>query len=174
LLLWAPSSNAWQGRDVSDPRDAIWRVARAEDDDTIVRLCLALNAEDPGEPVAAEQVRRTLDVLRAEPVRGRALVAEVEGEIVGYALLISFWSNEYGGEICAIDELYIVPAHRSRGIGTGLFQRLVDDRKLWPTRPVALELETTQGNDRARKLYETLGFRAKNTTLRRRLLSRAE
>lgn len=23
--------------------------------------------------------------------------------LAGYALLVSFWSNEYGGEICAVD-----------------------------------------------------------------------
>ena len=97
------------------------------------------------------------------------MLAEVDGVVVGYALLVSFWSNEYGGEICAIDELYVKPSHRSRGVSTSLFDEVIGDRMLWPGHPVALELEVTPDNDRARALYERLGFRARNTTLRRRV-----
>ena len=107
-----------------------WRCAQASEDDAVVAMCLALNAEDPGQPVQAEQVHRTLQRLRAEPTRGRALVAELaelaelaepRGELVGYALLVSFWSNEYGGELCTIDELYVRPAQRlAAGLGREL------------------------------------------------------
>jgi GNAT superfamily N-acetyltransferase len=148
---------------------AHWRLARAEEDDAIVAMCLALNAEDPGQPVGAEQVQRTLRELRAEPVRGRAVVAELDAQVVGYALLVAFWSNEYGGEICDIDELYVKPAHRGAGIATRLFAQLEDDRVLWPRRPVALELEATPANSRARAYYERLGFAARNALLRKRL-----
>jgi ribosomal protein S18 acetylase RimI-like enzyme len=147
----------------------MWRRAAPEEDDLIVEMCLALNREDPGEPVSAEQVRRTLAAFRAEPVRGRVVVAQAGAEIVGYALLVSFWSNEYGGEICAIDELYVKPPHRAQGIGTSLFDAVAADRALWGRRPVALELEVTPDNARARALYERLGFRERNRTLRRRL-----
>ena len=128
----------------------MWRPARPAEDETIVAMCLALNAEDPGEPVQADQVRRTLAALRDEPVRGRAVVAETDGRVVAYALLVSFWSNEHGGEICAIDEMYVAPEHRSRGIGTSLLDAIVRDRAVWPDRPVALQVEVTPANGRAR------------------------
>jgi hypothetical protein len=39
--------------------------------------------------------------------------------------------------------------------------------ELWPERPVALELEVSPANTRARALYDRLGFVTKhNTTLR--------
>jgi GNAT superfamily N-acetyltransferase len=145
----------------------MWRPSRPGDDEAVVALCLALYAEDPGRPVDADQVRRTLDAFRREPVRGRAVVAEQEGRVVGYAFLVSFWSNEYGGELCAVDELYVVPSRRGRGLGTGLLEAIETDRALWPAPPVALELEVTPANRRARALYERLGFRARNATLRR-------
>ncbi len=144
-----------------------WRAATAAEDDIIVGMCLALNTEDPGQPVGSEQVRRTLAMLRAQPVRGRAVVVEIDRRVAGYALLISFWSNEYGGEIAAIDELYIEPQHRGQGIGSSLFDAVVADRALWPAPPAALELEVTPNNARARALYERLGFRARNVMLRR-------
>ena len=147
----------------------MWRPAEAGEDDVIVAMCLALNAEDPGQPVGEAQIRRTLESFRKEPIRGRALVAEVDGRVVGYAFLVSFWSNEYGGEICTIDELYLVPTHRAQGIGTSLFDAVATNRALWPNCPVAMELEVTPDNARARALYERLGFRARNVTLRRRI-----
>jgi GNAT superfamily N-acetyltransferase len=147
----------------------MWRPAKPDEDDLLVEMCLALNREDPGEPVTAQQIRLTLSALRAAPVRGRAVVAEVEGQVVGYALLISFWSNEYGGELCTIDELYVSSPRRGGGIATGLFEAIVTDRSVWPHEPAALQLEVTPKNARARAFYERLGFHSRNQLLRRRV-----
>ena len=149
----------------------MWRTAKIEDDDAIVSMCLALNAEDPGpRPVHPDQVRRTLSTLRNEPARGRAVICEVDGHTIGYAFLISFWSNELGGEVCTIDELFVVPQHRGRGAGTALFEELVDkNQSLWPGRPAALALEVTSQNHRARALYQRLGFQGENLAMRRPL-----
>lgn len=141
----------------------MWRPAHPADDDAIAALSLALYAEDPSAyPVGAAQTRRTLAALRAEPGRGRAVVLDRGAAVAGYALLVAFWSNELGGEVCVIDELYVPPAHRGQGWATRLIEDLAAGRGPWPTRPVALALEVTAGNARARALYERLGFRAKN------------
>ena len=148
----------------------MWRPARAEDDEDVIRLGLALYAEDPApEAVGADSFARTLGTLRAEPARGRALALEVDGRISGYALLVSFWSNELGGEVCDIDELYVAPAVRGRGWGSRLLDELAAGSPLWPAGAVALALEVTPTNGRARALYERLGFAGGNIGLRRRL-----
>jgi ribosomal protein S18 acetylase RimI-like enzyme len=143
-----------------DPRAPHWREARPDEDDRIVALCRALNEEDPGpRPVPEAHVRRTLARLRAEPVRGRALALEVDGRAEGYALLIAFWSNELGGEICTLDEIYVAPAHRGRGLGTRLIESLVRrEGAHWPADAAAVDLEVTPANARARALYARLGF----------------
>jgi GNAT superfamily N-acetyltransferase len=147
----------------------MWRAARPEDDEVVVDMCLALNREDPGpRPLVPEQIRRTLTVLRREPSRGLAVVAEQDGQLIGYALLIAFWSNELGGEVCEIDEIYVVPEQRNNGYGRELFAAL-ERGELWPKLPVALALGTTPDNERARRLYESLGFRAIGISMVRRL-----
>lgn len=148
-----------------------WRHARTEDDDAIVSMCLALNAEDPGpRAVPQHHTRATLARFRAEPVRGRALVLELEGKPAGYCLLASFWSNELGGEICIVDELFVIREHREKGHGRDLLEGLISGSSaLWNGRPVAFDLEATPANQRARAFYESLGFRPlKNSHLRLR------
>jgi ribosomal protein S18 acetylase RimI-like enzyme len=146
----------------------MWRVATDADDQSIVAMCLELNADDPGPvPVRPQQVHRTLAKLREEPHRGRTLVCEVNGQAAGYALLISYWSNELGGEVCNIDELFVAPAYRGRGLATALFTMLTDSKQcLWPSQPVALALEVSRTNVLAAALYQRLGFRGDNVSMR--------
>jgi ribosomal protein S18 acetylase RimI-like enzyme len=148
-----------------------WREATRADRRHVVAMSLALFEEDPGTyPLTARDVGRTLSRLEAEPVRGRAVVAEVEMAgrvvVVGYAFLCSFWSNELRGEVCTVDELYIKPTARSLGLGSGLVQSLVQRRAFFED-AVAFELEVSGRNARARALYERLGFvPRKNASLR--------
>ncbi len=147
-----------------------WRTALPADDEAIVALCQALNTEDPAaDPVPAEYTRRTLDFLRRQATRGLALVLECDGGISGYALLIAFWSNELGGETCAVDELYVVPEHRGRGWASRLLRELAEPDHPWAFGAVALTVETTAGNHEARRLYARAGFGGSNLALRRRL-----
>jgi GNAT superfamily N-acetyltransferase len=147
-----------------------WRQARAEDDRALVEHMLGLYAEDPGAaPVGAEQCQRTLLRLRGEPVRGVALALEGDAAVTGYALLCSFWSNELGGEVCIIDELFVAPSARGRGAATELVSGLFERRLPWFADAVAIELEVTPGNTRARQLYQRLGFRPYKNALMRAL-----
>src|SRR5258708_2151104 len=147
----------------------MWRLATASDDEAIVSMCVALNAEDPGpNPVQSQHVRRTLAKLREEPNRGRAVVCDFEGRTVGYALLISFWSNELGGEVCNIDELFVAPQYRGRGLATALFGSLTEGApSLGPTKPTALALRVRFQNELPRPLYARLRFPSTNLPLPR-------
>ena len=148
----------------------MWRSALPIDDEAMVRMCMALNAEDPGpDVVPAENMRRTLQELRQTPVRGRAMVLEVESRIRGYALLVLFWSNELGGEVCTIDELYVEPDHRGSGHATRLLESLSARGEPWLESIVALALEVTPDNARARRFYERIGFRGGNVAMQLRL-----
>jgi GNAT superfamily N-acetyltransferase len=121
-------------------------------------MCLTYYSEDPGlAPVTEAQIRLTLDALRRQPHRGQAVVLEVDGSAAGYALLIPFWSNEYGGEVCEVDELFVAPSHRGRGLGSALFDA-VERGEIGRTPAVAIALGVTRNNQRARRLYERLGF----------------
>lgn len=151
----------------------MWRKARPKDDPAIVELCLELDAEDPGPvPISAANMRRTLRALRSKPLRGRVLVLELEGEVCGYALVTSVWSNELGGLIDVIDELYVGPERRGQRHATRLIRALAGRVGPLASKAVALTLEVRQDNRRARRLYRRLGFRGDNVVMHRRLRTR--
>lgn len=151
----------------------MWRKSRTKDDSAIVELCLALDAEDPGPvPVSAANMRRTLRALRAKPLRGRVLVLELGHEVCGYALVTSVWSNELGGLIDVIDELYVGPERRGQQHATRLIRAMARRSGPLASKAVALTLEVRQDNRRARRLYRRLGFRGENVVMHRRLRAR--
>lgn len=138
----------------------MWRLANQNDDEIVTILCRELNTEDPGpHPIPDSHMRNTLAILRMEKVRGRCIVLEIKSEIVGYALLVSFWSNELGGEICNIDEIFIRSPFRGQGFFSHLVKSILNEKYLWPNCPKAIELEVTPNNHNARDLYLHLGFK---------------
>jgi GNAT superfamily N-acetyltransferase len=146
-------------------RALLWRRALETDDEDVIAMCLALYLEDPGQQtVDRAQVLRTLTVLRAEPSRGRAVVAEVAGRVAAYSLLIPFWSNELGGSLCEVDELYVRPAFRNRGVASSLFPA-IERKQIWDDPCAGVALIVTDGNERARSLYTRLGFDAVGSTM---------
>ena len=82
-----------------------------------------------------------------------ACLLERQGEAAGYALLIRSFSQEAGGPILWIDELYVRPAFRGQGLGRELFAWLAQRREL-----AGLRLEVEPDNFRAASLYRRLGF----------------
>ncbi len=147
----------------------MWRLTSQRDDASVIALWQALNREDMAEcPPPLANVVRTLNALRAQPERGHVAVLDMAGAIVGYAMLINFWGNEQGGEICVIDELYVTPPHRGQGHATALLESILQGCEVWPVPPVGLQLEVSPSNRAARMLYERLGFAPiRNISMRR-------
>jgi len=136
-----------------------FRACRSDEHEAVAQLMLRLYEEDPAStPMTRALALATLGRFANEPVRGVVVVYDAGRGIEGYALLASFWSNEQGGEVCVIDELYFVPEVRGRGLATGLLKALARGELPWFADAVALELEVTPGNARARALYRRLGF----------------
>ena len=137
----------------------MWRLSTAADDPAVITMWRALNAEDPAaQPPKESYMERTLAAFRAAPLRGRTVVLEVAARVVGYALLVAFWGNEQGGEVCVIDELFVIPAERGKGYATALIAAIEAGGPVWGEKPVALQLEVSPKNRRARALYERVGF----------------
>lgn len=138
------------------------------DREAMVAMALAFYEEDPGlVTMTAEKVERTVQRLVQSPERGQLWFCRAGETIVGYAILIHFWSNEYGGEILHLDELYVQPAWRGQGAATAFLQFLAEVPQAGV---VGVQIEVTPSNQKVLGFYQRLGFPlCQNTHLFRRL-----
>lgn len=80
----------------------------------------------------------------------------LEGETaVGYALTFPYYSNEVGGLCLMLDEIYVKPEWRRRGLAS---QYLAEVAQAFDEPVVGLRLDVCPDNDNARRLYEKQGF----------------
>lgn len=84
----------------------------------------------------------------------KSYLIEAEGEAVGYLLCSFTYSNEAGGMVALLEELYLRPSCRGKGYGSEVIRQIVD---LFPE-VRRFRLEVTHQNEGAIRLYEKLGF----------------
>ncbi len=106
-------------------------------------------------PVPEDYFERTFDTLMKSDTYASAYIIEEAGEKAGYALLAKTWSQEAGGIVIWIEELYIRPKYQDRGYGTAFFRFL--ERELGDG-VCRLRLEYEPDNLRGAALYRRLGF----------------
>ncbi len=143
-------------------------LARAEDQETIVALLTAqLLEHDIHTPVA--MLRDVVDRVLAESRHGFILLAKEDGEAVGVCYAASHLSAEHGGTVGWLEELYVRPESRDRGVGSALLDATVARARELGWR--GLELEVVAGHERAAALYLRHGFVALRRTRYTRLFS---
>jgi GNAT superfamily N-acetyltransferase len=86
----------------------------------------------------------------------RCWLAEQTGEIGGYLLTVLVFSLEHGGMMAEIDEFFVGPAFRGRGIGAALL--LEAENVLRESGVRRLQLQLGSANARARDFYAARGY----------------
>lgn len=100
------------------------------------------------------QISLTFREFSQRPQKGRVIAFSNRQGLVGYAIIVHFWSNEFRGDIIEIDELFVDGQYRSSGIGSAFFKWLDGQ---YPTR-AGFALQVSANNVRAFALYQRLGF----------------
>ena len=99
---------------------------------------------------------RTFDlIMKGTPYVSAYLISYNE-TVVGYGLLSFTYSNEAGGMVVWLEEIYIREAYRGKGLGNEYLHFVSDtyrEKAAW------LRLEIAPQNDRAKRLYERHGYR---------------
>jgi ribosomal protein S18 acetylase RimI-like enzyme len=134
-----------------------FRPATKGDEADLLRMMRNLAEQEPGAYYFDEHaVRSVLRQFLADPGLGMAWVFSDGATIAGYIVLTLGYSFEYHGRDAFVDELYVDPQHRRRGIGREAL-KFVDEqaRTMGVT---ALHLEVDQGNDPALELYQHAGY----------------
>jgi len=113
-----------------------------------------------GVDASMERLSDLLEAVVANPHRGFVQLARVDEHIVGVAYAATILSAEHGGLVTWLEELYVAPSYRSKGIGSALLGALME--RAHKDGVVAVELEVDASHSRAESLYRRLGFRPLN------------
>ena len=89
--------------------------------------------------------------------------------ILGYAMLAKSFSTEYAKPCIWIEDIYIKPEHRGKGIGKLFFAEL---EKRFPDSVLKLEVE--KENHGARRMYERCGHQTVHYTEMKKILTSPE
>ena len=138
------------------PLNISFRKYQPSDYAEFEQMVLALYEEDDyGLLMTREKIARTVEELGTENDQAKIMMFTMNDEVIGYAILIYFWSNEYGGFLISIDEMYVEQQWRNLGVGRGFFEYIEAHR---PDKAVGMMLEVTPMNKRAMQFYERMGF----------------
>jgi GNAT superfamily N-acetyltransferase len=132
-----------------------FRCAGEADFDALAALVGEFHAES-GYSFDVARMREALRALLADPALGRAWLVYAGSAPAGYGVLTLGWSLEWGGRDAFVDEIYLRPEFRGRGLGAATLAQLEAGARELGVR--ALHLEVERGNDPAHRLYRRRGF----------------
>ena len=109
--------------------------------------------------IPKSHIEKTFTEITTSDRYAEGYIFEYNGLSVGYALIAKTFSQEAGGIVIWIEELYVREEYRSKGMGKAFFDFI--DKKTKDT-AVRLRLEVEDENERAIALYEQMGFHRLN------------
>jgi len=127
-----------------------------------LQMAQEFHAED-GHPLTPAGKTSILEVAAGVELAPAYFIVE-NGENIGFFVLSLGYSPEHGGTDGFIDDIFILPAHRNRGLGRQALDLAIQKSRDHGIRVLLLEVEAE--NHRAYHLYTSIGF----TDTKRRLL----
>ena len=105
------------------------------------------------ENIPEENISRSFVEFTGGTPFGDAFIFEENGEVVGYGVLAYTYSQEAGGKVVWLEEIYVCREHRGKGKGSEFIDFVLE--KLPASR---YRLETEPENEAATRLYIRKGF----------------
>lgn len=151
---------------MSEDEARMVHVRRAQGGD--VATLVALMDEFYGESACEldrERAGEAFATLLADGRLGQAWLGEVDRTPAGYLVASFVYAMQYGGTTAIVDDLFVRPAFRGRGLGTALVA--VAREACTDLGATALSVEVSPENETAQAVYRRAGF----TTADRRLMT---
>ncbi|MCB9281385.1 MAG: GNAT family N-acetyltransferase [Lewinellaceae bacterium] len=139
-----------------------FRLAGPEDIEQILDMMEDFYAIDLY-PFNREETRINVEKFIADPGLGRLWLVSTPEAVAGYAVLTFGYSFEFKGRDAFVDELYVVPEQRSKGLGAVILDYVLDQARAAGIKAVHLEVE--KHNEKANRLYRSRQFEAHKRAL---------
>ncbi|NIQ03331.1 MAG: GNAT family N-acetyltransferase [Nitrospinaceae bacterium] len=133
------------------------RPARPEDAEFIIEYCQQLALETEPRPLDAANMRQGVEQGLTQPDKCLFFVAEVDGRVVGQAMITYEWGDWRNGDFWWFQSVYVHPDYRRQGVFKTLFRHIQSlahkDKK---TKGLRIHVEAS--NTVGETVYRRLGF----------------
>jgi GNAT superfamily N-acetyltransferase len=133
------------------------RGARADDQAVLVGFNAAMALETEGKRLLPAALARGVGAVLRDAARGRYLVAERDGRVVGSLLLTLEWSDWRDGWFWWIQSVYVAPQARRAGVFRALHAAVLEQARAAGD-VVGVRLYVEDHNAAAQRTYESLGM----------------
>lgn len=133
------------------------RDARLDDAPLLADWQVAMAAETEGLSLGRARVLSGVRRCLADPVKGRYLLATIDGAPVGSLLLTREWSDWRDGWFWWIQSVYLVPQARGLGVFRAMYDAVLA-RAAADADVCGLRLYVDAGNAHAQRVYARLGM----------------
>jgi GNAT superfamily N-acetyltransferase len=131
------------------------RLATLTDVDALVGLMRQFYAES-NFSLSEQSASRAFEALLDDSRLGQVWMIEYDGHPAGFVVLTVSFSMEYGGLRGFVDDFFVAPQYRHRGLGHAALEEV---KRACRRRGVrALMVETGPDNDAALNAYRRAGF----------------
>jgi ribosomal protein S18 acetylase RimI-like enzyme len=131
------------------------RLATLTDVDALVRLMRQFYAE-ASFTLSESAALRAFEALLDDSRLGQVWMIEDDGHPAGFVVLTVSFSMEYGGLRGFVDDFYVAPQYRRRGLGHAALEEVTRACRRRGVR--ALLVETDPENTAALSAYRSVGF----------------
>lgn len=133
------------------------REARRDDIPALVAMMAAFYAE-AGYVLERPEAHDSFETLLGDPRLGRVWLVESGDEPAGYLVVTYVFAMEHGGSTAVVDDFFVKPSSRGRGLGTAALAHVRRDCIARGVR--AMRVEVGHDNAAAQAVYRRNGFAA--------------
>lgn len=131
------------------------RKINSSDKETYIELVEEFyNSEAVMHPIARQNIVNCFDEMIRSDTYAEGFIIELD-KIAGYAIVSQTYSQEAGGFVLWLEEIYIKKEYRGKGLGKEFFT-YIDNNKAPNIARIRLEVEAD--NLLAIKLYQSFGY----------------
>lgn len=122
--MWPPPVTELRATAVDAVPGLVLRPATAADAGLILRFIIELAVYEKEPDAVVTDQDGIAASLFGQGVTARALIAELDGEPVGYAVWFASYSTWLGRNGLYLEDLYVTPEMRGRGVGKAILRQL--------------------------------------------------
>ena len=143
-------------RDIAFLKDKIRILPAEKDDATAISELLKKQLDEHHLPISISDLRAGVDGVFADSGRGFLLVAKAKDRIIGVTYISFVWTLEHGGPGAWLEEMFMLPEWRNKGIGTRMLELAIEECSKRGCQGIDLEVDSN--HKAVENLYRRFGF----------------